>query len=376
MLAIHSASLLLFSPPRTDFLRLGFWTYEVCPFVSVRQYHSETGGGRGAAVHNENSLGAHQSTLDAYDPKANYYSQHHTGGTDGRSTRVRFLCPDSWRDEDGIVSVQEPHPKQYQINVRVHALCDAGAAAASGSGSSPAAATGSAAAAKAQPDNNGRLSSGTAASRNGAGGRGAGGGSPTTAGGAAAGGATAGGAAAGGAAAGGAAAGGAAAPTGGVGVQIAEMMMPNSRLLSPLRGRCFSVTIDYWTYELCPQQHVRQFRQEGKRVGVEFSLGKYERARDKMTVGVRGGAIPRDLTPHAFAQTYVNGTANRRTEIRVVCAGRNEHALLSVEEPSMHQYVMVFSSPLGCELSCAYATAPPPSAPPPPRAGEELEPDV
>ena len=116
-------------------MRLGFWTYEVCPFVSVRQYHSETGGGRGAAVHNENSLGAHQSTLDAYDPKANAYSQHHTGGTDGRSTRVRFLCPDSWRDEDGIVSVQEPQPKQYQINVRVHALCDAGAAASADSGS-------------------------------------------------------------------------------------------------------------------------------------------------------------------------------------------------------------------------------------------------
>ena len=140
-------------------------------------------------------------------------------------------------------------------------------------------------------------------------------------------------------------------------MQIAEMVVPGMRLLSPLRGRCFSMSMDYWTYELCPQQHTRQFRLNGKTVGVEFSLGKYEKAEDKVTVGVRG-SIDKTLVPHTFSHSYVNGTANRRTSVRVRCAKKNEHALVGVEEPQTHQYVFIFSTPLACELSCAYAMPP------------------
>ena len=113
--------------------------------------------------------------------------------------------------------------------------------------------------------------------------------------------------------------------------------------------------------ELCPQQHVRQFRQEGNRVGVGFSLGSYDRSADKITAGVRG-KLAKDFVPHTLTQTYSNGTANRRTQVRVRCSQKNEHALLSVEEPSTHEYIMLFSSPLGCELSCAYAAIAAPSA--------------
>ena len=109
--------------------------------------------------------------------------------------------------------------------------------------------------------------------------------------------------------------------------------------------------------EFCPQQHVRQFRQEGNRVGVEFSLGSYEKSADKLTVGVRGALTTKDFLPHTLSQRYSNGTADRRTEVRVRCSHKNEHTLLSVEEPTVHAYTMVFSSPLGCELSCAYGVA-------------------
>ena len=124
------------------------------------------------------------------------------------------------------------------------------------------------------------------------------------------------------------------------------------------------MTVGYWTYEFCPQQHVRQMRKEGQRVSVEFSLGHYERQGDKVTVGVRG-RLDKAFVPHTFAQLYTNGTANRRSQVRVRCATKNEHALLAVDEPSTHEYVLLFSSPLGCELSCAYAAVPstPPGAP-------------
>ena len=117
------------------------------------------------------------------------------------------------------------------------------------------------------------------------------------------------------------------------------------------------MTVGYWTYEFCPQQHVRQMRKEGQRVSVEFSLGHYERQGDKVTVGVRG-RLDKAFVPHTFAQLYTNGTANRRSQVRVRCNAKNEHSLLSVEEPSTHEYVVLFASPLACELSCAYAQVP------------------
>lgn len=95
------------------FMRVGYWNYEVCPFTSVRQYHSETGAAGGAPVHNEFSLGSYTPGQDSWNSEARILTQQFAqGGTEGRSSRVKYLCPDSWREEDGIVMVHEPSPKQ------------------------------------------------------------------------------------------------------------------------------------------------------------------------------------------------------------------------------------------------------------------------
>ena len=174
------------------FMRVGYWTYEVCPWATVRQYHSESGGAGAPTVHSEHSLGKYAGDgSDEFNADRVIYSQQFTGGAEGRSSVVRYLCPDSWRDEDGIVLVNEPTPKHYVITLRVQALCDAdGAAAVAGAPTRgrPAAAAGAptraARAAAAQED---------AAEK---------------------------------------------AEAAASGMQIAEMILPNTRLLSSLRGRC------------------------------------------------------------------------------------------------------------------------------------------
>ena len=110
---------------RCFFMRVGYWTYEVCPWRRVRQYHSENAVGGNAAVHSEFSLGSYAKGQDEWDGAKRLYSQRYTQGTDGRGTLVRFVCPESRREEDGIAVVSEPTPKQYQITMRVAALCSA-----------------------------------------------------------------------------------------------------------------------------------------------------------------------------------------------------------------------------------------------------------
>lgn len=299
------------------FMRVGYWTYEVCPFKRVRQYHSETRANGGAAIHSEFSLGSYDASKDEWRPGSQLYLQHFSRGEEGRSATVRIICPENKREEDGIVIVHEPKEREYVITLRVAALCTpvAGAAAApappspEASAKSKAAAASRRAAAKLAKDAAAREAAEKAAKA-------------------------------------------------GITSPLAEVMMPQARLLAPIRGRCFQVTKDYWSYEFCPMKHVRQFHKEGHRITSEFSLGKYDKSTETRLTLPTGVALPRGLTPHVFAGVYANGTGERQTTIRVSCAHKNEHAVLSVEEPAVHKYVLEFSTPLACELNCAFSYQP------------------
>ena len=301
------------------FMRVGYWTYEVCPFKRVRQYHSETRANGGAAIHSEFSLGSYDASKDEWRPGSQLYMQHFSSGEEGRSAMVRIICPENKREEDGIVIVHEPKEREYVITLRIAALCTpvAGAAAATAPAPPSPEATAKSKAAAASRRAAAKVAQVTAARE-------------------------------------------AAekAAKAGITSPLAEVMMPQARLLAPIRGRCFQVTKDYWSYEFCPMKHVRQFHKEGHRITSEFSLGKYDKSTEARLTLPTGVALPKGLTPHVFAGVYANGTGDRQTTIRVSCAPKNEHTVLGVEEPAVHKYVLEFSSPLACELNCAFSYQP------------------
>ena len=177
------------------FMRVGYWTYEACPFKRVRQYHAESGGGTNAPVHSEFLLGTHDASRDDWRPGQQVYLQYFSGGTEGRQSMVRFICPESKRDEDGIVVVQEPKEKQYTFTLRVAALCAGSTGDAASAKGSSVGSRAKAELAKAQAEAKARAAEAKAA-----------------------------------------------AATPGAGMQIAEMIVPQMRLLASLQGRCFHMT--------------------------------------------------------------------------------------------------------------------------------------
>ena len=98
------------------FMRGGYWTYEVCPGRRVRQYHSENALSGAATVHSEFSLGLYDGAGDEYVAARRTFSQRFPGGTEGRASKVQFICGDARGQEDGIVSVTEPADKKYAMS--------------------------------------------------------------------------------------------------------------------------------------------------------------------------------------------------------------------------------------------------------------------
>ena len=110
-----------------------------------------------------------------------------------------------------------------------------------------------------------------------------------------------------------------------------------------MKGQCFSLKHQQYTYEICPYGSAHQREGSAKHGG--FSLGKW--------TGIVDVEADEDGTTKAFKfedGTYCNGPA-RSALVSLRCGTTNE--LIEVDEPEMCQYTMVLSTPAACSLSSA-----------------------
>lgn len=98
-----------------------YWTYEVCPFRTVRQYHPNS-----PAPNPDFGLGNYDSSADVIGGANAVYSQSYPGGTSNRHTEVLFQCQRGGdpKSTDIITAVKEPTVHQYVITISTPLACN------------------------------------------------------------------------------------------------------------------------------------------------------------------------------------------------------------------------------------------------------------
>ena len=114
---------------------LGYWTYEVCPFRNVRQYHREgkeklTTFSLGLYVANSEEEVVEDEMMDNQDDKGRsaslipVMSQSYSGGHANRRSIVRYACDRTMKGGAKIVNVKENPTHVYTIVVATDKICD------------------------------------------------------------------------------------------------------------------------------------------------------------------------------------------------------------------------------------------------------------
>ncbi|KAI8323275.1 hypothetical protein GQ54DRAFT_286614 [Martensiomyces pterosporus] len=156
-------------------------------------------------------------------------------------------------------------------------------------------------------------------------------------------------------------------------------------LLSPLKSNCISYTHDWWTYEYCHDQYVRQYHQidatEGSEtIVIQYRLGDHSRRKRLLALpshpnekgrdeaggeneATRTTQIKRVGRKQFLAQTWGGGTVcditrrPREVEIQFHCDPNNPERISHVKEVSMCQYLMIINTPRLCVDPSFYDSA-------------------
>nr|XP_046239853.1 protein OS-9 isoform X2 [Scatophagus argus] len=126
-------------------------------------------------------------------------------------------------------------------------------------------------------------------------------------------------------------------------------------LLSPMQNaQCLVKTKDWWTYEFCHGQYIRQYHLEDTEIkGDILFLGYYESEFDWSNETAKASKQHRLKRYHS--QTYVNGSKcdlngnPRETEVRFVCEEGSGDYIARVDEPQSCRYVLTVHTSRTCQ---------------------------
>ncbi|XP_063766475.1 protein OS-9 isoform X2 [Eleginops maclovinus] len=126
-------------------------------------------------------------------------------------------------------------------------------------------------------------------------------------------------------------------------------------LLSPMHtAQCLVKTKDWWTYEFCHGQHIRQYHLEDTEIkGDILFLGHYESEFDWSNETAKASKQHRLKRYHS--QSYVNGSKcdlngnPRETEVRFVCEEGSNDYIARVDEPQSCRYVLTVHTSRTCQ---------------------------
>ncbi|XP_026205777.1 protein OS-9 isoform X2 [Anabas testudineus] len=126
-------------------------------------------------------------------------------------------------------------------------------------------------------------------------------------------------------------------------------------LLSPMHNApCLVKTKDWWTYEFCHGQYIRQYHLEDTEIkGDILFLGYYESDFDWTNETAKASKQHRLKRYHS--QTYVNGSKcdlngnPRETEVRFLCEEGSSDYIARVDEPQSCRYVLTIHTSRTCQ---------------------------
>lgn len=122
---------------------------------------------------------------------------------------------------------------------------------------------------------------------------------------------------------------------------LARDFGPDDALLA-LKGKCFELELREYSYKLCPFGDVQQVRKGGSHGTV---MGRWKSFGEQ---SYSSWGSKQDYSHMLFADgEHCWGGPHRSTDVHVVCGAEN--VVVSVEEPSMCTYKMVFETPAACE---------------------------